>query len=75
MNKGILLVVTNVGHYETDPSHATGLWLLELTHAYDLFAEQGFEQTIISPAGGRSPLEPRSLKFPNYDSSAKACNA
>lgn len=68
----ILLLVTNVDHYETDPAHLTGLWLSELTHAYDLFAEHGFEQTIISPSGVKSPLEPRSLKFPNYDSSAKA---
>lgn len=68
----ILLVVTNVDHYESDPSHPTGLWLSELTHAWDAFAEAGFEQTIVSPAGGRSPLEPRSLRFPSYDASARA---
>ena len=72
MTKRILLVVTNVDHYESDPSHPTGLWLSELTHAYDVFAAAGFEQTIVSPSGGKSPLEPRSLKFPNYDKSAKA---
>lgn len=72
MSTRILLVVTNVDHYDADPSHPTGLWLSELTHAYDLFAERGFEQTIVSPAGGEVPLEPRSLKFPNYDKSARA---
>lgn len=72
MSKRILLVVTNVNHYDADPQHPTGLWLSELTHAHDIFAERGFEQTIVSPAGGRSPLEPRSLRFPNYDASAKA---
>jgi len=72
MSKRILIVVTNVGHYEADPSHPTGLWLSELTHAHDIFSEHGFEQTIVSPAGGRSPLEPRSLKFPNFDRSARA---
>lgn len=72
MSKKVLIVVTNVGHYEVEPAHPTGLWLSELTHAYDVFAEHGFEQTLVSPAGGRSPLEPRSLKFPNYDKSAKA---
>ena len=72
MSKRILLVVTNVDHYDADPSHPTGLWLSELTHAYDIFEKHGFEQTIVSPAGGRSPLEPRSLKFPNYDASAMA---
>jgi putative intracellular protease/amidase len=72
MTKRILLVVTNVDHYDADPAHPTGLWLSELTHAYDIFAEHGFEQTIVSPAGGKSPLEPRSLKFPNADKSSKA---
>ncbi|KAL2807984.1 class I glutamine amidotransferase-like protein [Aspergillus granulosus] len=33
------------------------------------------KQSIASPAGGRSPLEPRSLKFPNTDKSAKAWQA
>lgn len=70
----ILHVVTNVGHYD-DPSHPTGLWLSELTHAWDVFAERGFEQVIVSPAGGSIPLEPRAMKFPNFDKSAKAWHA
>ncbi|RMZ84584.1 hypothetical protein DV737_g1173, partial [Chaetothyriales sp. CBS 132003] len=74
MTKRILNVVTNVGHYD-DPSHLTGLWLSELTHAWHVFEEHGFEQTIVSPKGGASPLEPRSLKFPNYDKTAKAWKA
>jgi putative intracellular protease/amidase len=71
MTKRILNVVTNVSHYE-DPSKPTGLWLSELTHAYHVFADAGYAQTLVSPKGGKSPLEPRSLKFPNYDKSAKA---
>jgi putative intracellular protease/amidase len=71
MTKRILNVVTNVSHYE-DPSEPTGLWLSELTHAYHVFADAGYEQTIVSPNGGASPLEPRSLKFPFSDKSAKA---
>ncbi|UQE73567.1 type 1 glutamine amidotransferase domain-containing protein [Gordonia sp. PP30] len=67
----VLHVVTNVGHYD-DPSHPTGLWLSELTHAWQVFAERGCEQVLVSPSGGPSPLEPRSLKFPNYDKTAKA---
>jgi putative intracellular protease/amidase len=74
MTKRILNVVTNVSHYE-DPSEPTGLWLSELTHAYQVFADAGYQQTIVSPRGGTSPLEPRSLKFPNYDKSAKAWRA
>lgn len=74
MTRRILHVVTNVAHYD-DPSHPTGLWLSELAHAWEVFQDHGFEQTIVSPQGGRSPLEPRSLKFPNYDKTAKAWHA
>ncbi len=74
MTKRILNVVTNVGHYD-DPDHSTGLWLSELTHAWHVFDEHGFDQTLVSPAGGRVPLEPKALKFPNYDKTAKAWRA
>jgi putative intracellular protease/amidase len=70
----ILDVVTNVGHFD-DPEHPTGLWLSELTHAWDVFDRHGFEQTLVSPHGGAVPLEPRALKLPNYDKSAKAWRA
>lgn len=70
MSKRILMVFSNVAHYR-DPSHPTGLWLSELTHAWDVFEQAGFELQLISPLGGPSPLEPRSLKWPNLDASAK----
>jgi len=71
MSKRILHVVSNVAHY-ADPSQPTGLWLSELTHAYDVFAARGYTQRIVSPKGGISPLEPRALKWPDLDASAKA---
>lgn len=71
MSKRIVHVVSNVAHYD-DLSHPTGLWLSELTHAYDVFAARGFEQRLVSPKGGMSPLEPRALKWPLIDSSARA---
>lgn len=71
MTARILHVVTNIAHYD-EADHPTGLWLAELTHAWHVFAQRGFEQRIVSPAGGYSPLEPRSLKFPNIDKTAKA---
>lgn len=74
MTKRILNVVTNVAHYD-DPDHPTGLWLSELSHAWHVFDEHGFDQTLVSPAGGSVPLEPRALKFPNYDKTAKAWRA
>ncbi|WP_370664812.1 hypothetical protein [Streptomyces sp. IBSBF 2507] len=74
MTKRVLNVVTSVGHYG-GPSHPTGLWLSELTHAWHVFEEHGCEQTLVSPAGGAEPFEPRALRFPNYDKTAKAWRA
>lgn len=71
MSKRILHVVTNVANYD-DPDEPTGLWLSELTHAWDHFEAQGYEQVIVSPKGGLSPLEPRALKWPLLDASAKS---
>jgi len=70
MARRILHVVSNVAHFD-DPAERTGLWLSELTHAYDLFAAHGYQQRLVSPKGGQVPLEPRSLKWPNADASAK----
>lgn len=70
MSTRVLHVVTNVSHY-ADPSQPTGLWLSELTHAYDIFAAKGYEQRLVSPKGGVSPVEPRSLAWPLVDGSAK----
>jgi putative intracellular protease/amidase len=72
MTTRILHVVTNVGHYDDPSEHPTGLWLSELAHAWEVFAEHSFEQALVSPKGGAVPLEPRSLSFPNYDRVAKA---
>lgn len=71
MTKRILHVVSNVAHYD-DPTEPTGLWLSELTHAWYVFEAHGYEQALVSPAGGQSPLEPRALKWPNVDATAKA---
>ncbi|WP_300424602.1 type 1 glutamine amidotransferase domain-containing protein [uncultured Thalassolituus sp.] len=70
MTKRILHVVTNVDRY-LGTDHPTGLWLSELTHAWDVFEAAGYQQTLVSPEGGKVPLEPRSLKWPALDASAK----
>jgi putative intracellular protease/amidase len=57
----ILLIVTNVGMYASGDLK-TGLWLSELTHIYHSANERGFEITIASPKGGRTPIDPESLK-------------
>lgn len=71
MNRRILHVVTNTAHFGNSPQ-PTGLWLSELTHAWDVFAASGHEQRIVSPKGGRVPLDPRALKWPMRDASTKA---
>ena len=71
MTQTILHVVTNVDSYDGDQSHPTGLWLTELTHAWEIFERQGYRQLIVSPKGGKVPLEPRAMKFPLLDSYAK----
>lgn len=71
MSRRILLAVTNTAHY-ADASQPTGLWLSELAHAHILYAERGWRQQLVSPAGGRVPLEPRSLKWPHADAPSRA---
>lgn len=61
MPKRILHVVTNVSKYGSI-DRPTGLWLEELTHAYDEFEKQHYLQDIVSPNGGHSPIEPKSLE-------------
>ncbi|KAK4053190.1 hypothetical protein OIV83_001925 [Microbotryomycetes sp. JL201] len=72
--KRIVHVVTNVSKYENKPEEniPTGLWAGELSHAWDVFAEKGYQQTIVSPKGGKVPIEPKSLQFPASDASAKS---
>jgi len=70
MSHRILHVVSNIAQYG-DSTEPTGLWLSELTHAWHVFAARECAQHLVSPLGGRSPLEPRSLKWPNLDATAK----
>jgi putative intracellular protease/amidase len=70
MSERILHVVSNVAHFD-DPAHPTGLWLSELAHAYDVLETRGYVQRLVSPKGGASPLEPRALKWPLLEVSAK----
>jgi len=40
----------------------TGIWADELAVPYNLFVDKGFEVAIASPAGGKAPFDPNSLK-------------
>jgi putative intracellular protease/amidase len=60
MKKRILIVVTNHDKYDAS-ARPTGLWLSEAVHFYDIFRKEGFQVDFISPKGGKSPVDPRSL--------------
>lgn len=70
--KKIVHVATNAAAFGPEGKEPTGLWLSELTHAWDVFAAHGYEQEVVSPKGGKVPLDPRSLGWLGLDASAKA---
>ncbi|EES74465.1 MULTISPECIES: type 1 glutamine amidotransferase domain-containing protein [Paenibacillus] len=59
MNKKILIVVTN--HSDIHEGRKTGIWLSEFAEAYQEFIQQGYQVTVASPLGGRSPVDPNSV--------------
>jgi len=61
MDKKALIVVTNHSDTEHPKADSTGLWLSELTHFYDEFEEAGIQMDIVSPEGGKIPIDGRSL--------------
>ncbi|AHJ64452.1 ThiJ/PfpI family protein [Granulibacter bethesdensis CGDNIH4] len=72
MQKRVLHVVTNVGHFNNTGHDPTGLWLSELTDAWHVFGAKGLQQQLVSPKSSPVPLDPRSLRWPLLGASAKA---
>src|SRR5699024_12696862 len=66
-----LIVVTSVETYQ-NKNLKTGLWLSELTHMYHSAKERNYEITIASPKGGKTPLDPESLKPMLLDKMSKS---
>lgn len=60
MSKHILMVVTTADKMKD--GHETGLWLSEFGEAYVEFGNKGYEVTVASPLGGKSPVDARSLE-------------
>ncbi|MCF2486805.1 type 1 glutamine amidotransferase domain-containing protein [Dyadobacter sp. CY347] len=58
----VLIVCTN---HETFPTKAgkTGLWLSELTYFYDVMSKRRVLMDIVSPLGGKIPIDERSLEL------------
>lgn len=61
MDKKALIVVTNHSDFENPKADPTGLWMSELTHFYDVFEAAGVGMDIVSPQGGKIPVDGRSL--------------
>ncbi len=59
MEKKILIVVTN--HSDIQEGRKTGIWLTEFAEAYIEFIKKGYQVTVASPLGGRSPIDPNSV--------------
>lgn len=61
MSAEILMIVTS--HATLGPTgKATGLWAEELAAPYYALTDHGARVTIATPAGGRAPIDPGSLK-------------
>lgn len=55
----VLMVVTSHDRMG-DTGEATGLWLSELTHPYEVLVRAGFTVDIAAIQAGKAPLDPRS---------------
>ncbi|HXB44178.1 MAG TPA: type 1 glutamine amidotransferase domain-containing protein [Puia sp.] len=55
-----ILIVATSHEKLGDTGRKTGLWLQELAIPYYIFRESGAVITLVSPKGGRVPLEPKS---------------
>lgn len=59
MSKKVLMVVTS--HSDITASKKTGIWLSEFAEAYIEFKKEGYEVTVVSPLGGKAPVDPNSV--------------
>lgn len=55
----ILIVTTSHGTLG-NTGKATGVWLSEVAHPYEIFEKNGFTVDVASPQGGEVPIEPES---------------
>lgn len=57
---GKALIVLTSHNRLGDTGRSTGFHLAEMTRAYRIFKEAGYEIDIVSPEGGKPPVDPRS---------------
>ncbi len=68
MMKKILMILTSHEEME-NTDKKTGLWIGEFTDPYYEFIDKGYEITLVSPKGGRPPIDPLSMLTKNITSS------
>jgi len=60
----ILIAITSHGTLGENSGDSTGYYLSEVSHAYYVFKEAGFQVAFASPKGGQSPVDGYNLKDP-----------
>lgn len=71
MGKKVLVVITNHDSFPTK-KEKTGLWLSELTHFIEVLDENGYQYDLVSPKGGHTPIDERSISLILMDKSTRA---
>lgn len=64
----ILMILTSHDKME-NTSKKTGLWIGEFTDPYYVFLDKGYTVTLVSPKGGKPPVDPLSELTENITSS------
>jgi len=69
----VLMVLTS--HYELgDTGEKTGFWLEEFAAPYYNLLDKGVKITVVSPKGGKAPIDPRSTTEANQTDATKRFN-
>jgi putative intracellular protease/amidase len=72
MPKRILVVVSSHAAW-SEAGRQTGYWVGEVSHFCELLKEEGFEFDVVSPQGGRAPMDPKSAHgFQSWDGGYRA---
>ena len=67
MNRGkILFVVTSHDRMGVLRNRKTGIWLEDLAIPHEILSEAGYEVMTASPRGGEVPVDPDSMRKPEY---------
>lgn len=57
----VLIVVSSHEDWP-EAGRKTGYWIGEVSHFVEVIQEAGFDFDVVSPRGGRAPMDPKSAK-------------